>query len=97
MKNSTNLELMTDVFRLFGADIIQRELSFFQIEGVINQTACAQLTTTRHQIIKKLASHANDLLDCLSIPKHALYAPIAADYIQFNAHPNQGEVLGAKM
>jgi hypothetical protein len=36
MKNSTNLELMTDVFRLFGADIIQRELSFFQIEGVIN-------------------------------------------------------------
>jgi len=33
----------------------------------------------------------------MSIPKHALYAPIAGDYVKYNASENLGEVLGAKM
>jgi hypothetical protein len=36
-------------------------------------------------------------MDCMSIPKHALYAPIAQDYVKYNAHPNHGEIIGAKM
>jgi hypothetical protein len=36
-------------------------------------------------------------MDCMSIPKHALYAPIAGDYIKYNATPNFGEIIGAKL
>ena len=55
------------------------------------------MTPIRHQIIKEVAANALDLLDCMSIPKHALYTPIAADYVKFNSKENLGEVLGAKM
>jgi len=67
------------------------------IQGVISSEAATKLTPSRHQLIKEVAASATDLLDCMSIPKHALYAPIAADYVKFNASENLGEVLGAKM
>jgi len=40
---------------------------------------------------------SNDLLDCMSIPKESLYAPIAGDYVKYNATPNFGEIIGAKL
>ena len=77
---------MIKVFRLFGADCINRELSFYMIQGVVNMKAATALTPTRHQLIKDIATNALDLLDCMSIPKHALYAPIAKDYVKFNSN-----------
>jgi len=64
---------------------------------VIGKQALAGFPHTRHSLIKELALRSSDLLDCLSIPKHALNVPIAADYIKYNASPNYGEVIGAKM
>jgi hypothetical protein len=77
LKNADNKSLLTKVFRLFAADIINRDLSFFQIQGIISKSAVTNLTITRHALIKEIALRANDLLDCMNIPKHALYAPIA--------------------
>ena len=88
---------MTRVFKLFGAECINRELSFYMIQGVVNKEAATALTPTRHQLIKDVASNALELLDCMNIPKHALYAPIAADYVKYNSKENLGEVFGAKM
>jgi hypothetical protein len=53
------------------------------------------LTPTRNQLITEIAARAEDILDCLSIAKDALYAPIAGDYIRYNATPNNGEIIGA--
>jgi hypothetical protein len=88
---------MSKVFRLFGAEIINRELTFFLVQGVISNNALNGLTPIRHALIKDIANKASDLLDCMNIPKHALYAPIAANYLKYNESPNQGEVIGAKM
>jgi len=88
---------LTKVFRLFGAEIINRDLAFFQIQGIISAKAVVNLTKTRHALIKDIAQRAGDLMDCMSIPKHALYAPIAQDYVKYNASPNHGEIIGAKM
>jgi len=48
IKNATNKSLMIRVFRLFGAECINRDLSFYMIEGVVNKEAAANLTITRH-------------------------------------------------
>jgi len=88
---------MEKCFRLFGADCIQRDLGFYLVQGVINRQAAEALTVTRHELIKDIAERADDLLDSMNIAKHALYAPIAADYVKFNASPNFGEVRGARM
>lgn len=87
---------MEKVFRLFGAEMIARDLGFYMINGVVSKAAAEQLTVTRHQLIKDVAARATDLMDCLSIPKHALYAPIAGDYVKYNSEPNFGEIHGAK-
>ena len=97
IKNQENKDLMSKVFRLYGAEIVQRELTFFIIQGVIGKKAVNNLTPTRHALIKDIAARATDLLDCMNIPKHALYAPIAANYLKYNESANQGEVIGAKM
>ena len=76
---------MTQVFRLFATECIFRDLSFYMIQGIVSREAASKLKETRHQLIKELAASAVDLLDCMSIPKHALYAPIAADYVKFNS------------
>jgi len=47
--------------------------------------------------VKEIAPISNDLLDCMSIPKQSLYAPIAGDYVKYNATPNFGEIIGAKL
>jgi len=92
-----NKKVMEKVFKLFGAEVIQRDLHFYILQGVVNHKASASLTPSRHLLIKEIANQVNDLMDCLNIPKHALYAPIAADYVKFNSQPNFGEVVGAKM
>jgi len=51
----------------------------------------------RHSLIRVLAENSENLLDCLNIPKHALYAPIANDYVTYNASSNFGEVINARM
>ena len=97
LNNQQNKEIMEKVFMLFAAEIIQRDLSFYMLNGVISTSAATALTPRRHKLIKDIALKTNDLLDCLNIPKHALYAPIAQDYVKYNASPNYGEIIGAKM
>jgi len=88
---------MAKVFVLFAAEVINRDLSFFLVNGVVSNKAAQNLGIQRNKLIKDIASEVDGILDCLNIPKHALYAPIAADYVLYNASPNYGEVVGAKM
>lgn len=97
LKNQANKDVMTKVFRLFGAEIINRDLAFYLLIGVVSKEAQKNLFETRMTLIKELAERANDLLDCMSIPKDSLYAPIAGNYIKYNAYPNYGEIIGAKL
>lgn len=97
VSNQTNKEVLAKVFRLFGAEIINRDLASYILAGVVSKEAQKNLTETRMTLIKEIALCANDILDCMSIPKHALYAPIAGNYIRYNAYPNFGEVIGAKL
>lgn len=97
IKNADSHQIMTKVFRLFGADCVNRDLSFYVVQGVLSQAAIDGIIPTRHALIKDIALRVNDLMDCMSIPKHALHAPIAANYMKYNESPNNGEVIHAKM
>ena len=77
LKNSENKVIMEKIFKLFGADIVQRDLGFYLMHGVISIKATQTLTSTIHQLIKDVAARASDLTECMNIPTHALYAPIA--------------------
>lgn len=97
IQNNKNKEILTTVFRLYGLDMIERDLATYVLYGVISNNAAQKVQSTKLALIKQLAPSVNDLLDCLSIPKHALYAPIAGNYVKYNASPNYGEIVGAKL
>lgn len=88
---------MAQVFQLFALDIIERDLTHYIIGGVLNKEAAASISATKIKLVKIIALLTDDLLDIMSIPKHALYAPIAGDYVKYNASPNFGEIVGAKL
>jgi len=48
MKNAENRDVMKNIFLLFGADCIQRDLGFFMMQGVVSKAAAAALTPRRH-------------------------------------------------
>jgi acyl-CoA oxidase len=92
-----NKEVMTRVFTLFGCELVFRDTGFYMIQGIISAQAAIHLDKERIMLIKSVALDVDDLLDCMNIAKHALYAPIAQDYVKYNSVPNFGEVIGAKM
>lgn len=89
--------MLTKVLKLYAMDILERDLKHYILAGVLSQKAAKNVTKTKLTLVKDLAKYTKDLLDCLNVPKHALHAPIAADYVKYNAQPNFGEVIGAKM
>lgn len=97
LQNAKNKELMSQVFQLFALDVMERDLTHYLIAGVISKEAAASISTLKTKLVKIIAEKCDDLLDCMSIPKHALYAPIAGDYVKYNASPNFGEIIGAKL
>jgi hypothetical protein len=48
-------------------------------------------------LVKEVANVCDDVLDCLNVPVHAIYAPVANDYVKYNETDNKGEVIGARM
>ena len=86
---------MTLIFKVYGIECIRRDISWYLTQGVISKDALTSMSSTRSQLIKDIALRVNDILDCLSIAKHALNAPIASDYVNYNASPNFGEIIGA--
>ena len=88
---------MEVVFRVYAIDSVKRELGFYLVQKAVNRVAAAALIETQNALIKKMASQINVLMKCLNAPVHALYTPIAADYVEYYSHPNKGEVIGAKL
>jgi hypothetical protein len=49
------------------------------------------------QLIKKAAKNAEKVFMSFSIPYHAIKAPIANDYVEYNSYANEGELINAKL
>ena len=96
-KNAENKKVFTEVIRLFAVDVIRRDLGFYMIEKAINAQAAENSTATLHSLNNFVASNVDALLVGLNVPAHALYAPIAGDWVKYYASPNYGEIHGAKL
>jgi len=56
LKSEANKKIMEKVFLLFAAEVINRDLSFYMLDGVVSKEAASQLTTERHKLIKDVAA-----------------------------------------
>jgi hypothetical protein len=69
------------LFRVFGIDAILRDSGFYLTEEVVSAQAMKNASATLQILVKKIASVTNDIIENMNVPTHALYTPIAADYV----------------
>ena len=70
-------KLMETVFRVFGADVVKRDLAFYVKSGAVKPQAGANLLIAQNSLIKDMAVKIEDLLKLLNVPGDVLYAPLA--------------------
>jgi len=98
ISNSTSLrDVLTRVTRLYALYRIQQDISWFVSDGIISSAQVKLVHQMFSDSIKELEEDVPALVDALGIPKEVLYAPIAADWVEFNAYDNQGELTHAKL
>ena len=91
VKNDANKILMERVFRIFAIDTVKKELGFYLINGAVSQVAAKSLVETQKVLIRETSKNINQLLEVLNVPEDCLYAPCAADYVDYYSRPNYGE------
>ena len=94
LKSAKNKAVLTTMLRLYGLEIVQRELGYLMMHSAVSALAAKNMTATYNSLVKELAADAPQVIDGLNVPTHALHTPIAGDYIAFNAKKNLGEVKG---
>ena len=62
MKSAENVKVMTLVFRLFGIDIIRRDLGFYMVEKAIGRQAADNTTETLHRVVNNIAENIDELV-----------------------------------
>ena len=97
VKDSKTRRTFQTIFRIYGLDILKRDQGYYMGQGVMSVKQGKALPNVLNYWIKQLAPSTTDVIESLNVPTHALHTPIAADYIKYNATPNYGEVVNAKL
>ena len=89
-----NNPLLNKVYDLYGSILIQKHLSWYLKEGILNASSVKKLEAKIAKGCKELGERLEELLDGFGIPAHLIYAPIAKDWQTFNdkEDDNVGEV-----
>jgi hypothetical protein len=94
VKNPKNREVLVTMLRLYGLDIVKRELGYLMYHEVVGQKAAENINETFNKLVKSLAQDAPTVIEGLNVPTFALHTPIAGDYVAYNDEKNLGEVKG---
>jgi acyl-CoA oxidase len=95
LDNQSNLDT---IFRLFGLNIIQRDLTWYIFNGVISTEAAKNVAVEVNNVIKDVHAISDDVIESLGIPEHVkTLSPVANDYIKYNDGENRGELVIAKL
>ena len=97
LKEAKNKDVLSKHFKIFAIEIILENLSFFLFEEAIAVETAKQLREAYNELIRQAATEINNIVENLNVPVHALYTPIAGDYVKYNEKPYYGEVLNAKL
>lgn len=97
IQEQKNKNLLGVHFKIYAFEILLNNLSFFLFEEAIAIEAAKHIRDRYRELIKEAATDIDSIINNLNVPVHALYAPIASDYVKYNEQPYYGEVLNAKM
>lgn len=81
------------LLKLYGLETIQENARFFLEKGLITSEESVTMGELHRKLCKDLGQDALDYVNAFGIPDEVIAAPIARDWVQFNADDNMGEFL----
>ena len=85
--------MVAQIRALFAIDAIEKDLGWFCSHEVMTPKTGRRLEEFSRQLCRDIAPHALELCESFGIPDHMLPAPIANDWVGYNAFDNKGELL----
>ena len=89
--------IMKLYYLVFAWEIIMKDMPLFLLEGWMCPDIAKKMRLRYNDLIKDAAQYMEGIVKSLNVPTHAIYAPIAHDYVLYNEKPYYGEVVKAKM
>ena len=87
----SNRLLLQKLFALNNLMLIQRDLAWYVINGIISHTNAENIEGLISNLVEEIVPFSVDIVRHLGIPDYLIKAPIAADYIKYNESSNKGE------
>ena len=96
-KSDASLQpVLTMLYKLYVLDIVERDLAWYMLNGVISQDVAQQVSSTSAALCQEVAPHSLSLIKAFDISEAMISAPIARDWVTYNEVDNQGEVESIK-
>eukprot|EP00096_Caligus_rogercresseyi_P010451 TRINITY_DN3813_c0_g1_i1.p1 TRINITY_DN3813_c0_g1~~TRINITY_DN3813_c0_g1_i1.p1 ORF type:complete len:643 (-),score=152.02 TRINITY_DN3813_c0_g1_i1:194-2122(-) len=84
--------VLSKVFRLYLTGIIERNLTWYLISGLITPEQAEDIKHESQMLCNDLGRDSLDLCESFAITDAMLSAPIALDWVHYNSYDNQGEL-----
>jgi uncharacterized protein (DUF697 family) len=82
---------------IFATGIIVQDLAWFITSGLVTAAQGTIVIENHKKLIKATVPHIKGLVQAFDIKEHMIYAPIGKDWVAYNVHDNQGELLQARL
>ena len=86
--------ILSKLLHLYQISVIQKDLGYFTTSGQISPKAGSGVSQMAAELCRDVSPQVLSLCDAFGISDKMLNAPIAEDWVKFNAADNQGEIVG---
>nr|KAJ3410680.1 hypothetical protein HK105_002841 [Polyrhizophydium stewartii] len=86
-------DVLGRVAHLFAHTLVSQDLVWYLSNGVIAPATGKQVAAHQRQLVKELVPYTADLVTSLGVKPWMVFAPIAADWAEYNRTDNKGELV----
>ncbi|QDZ23997.1 acyl-coenzyme A oxidase [Chloropicon primus] len=86
-------DVVSELASLYALQCVEANLAWYMCEGILDSRAAEQIKRDTDRCIMNLVPHVPALLNAFEIPESLIKTPIAENWVEFNEHENNGEVL----
>ena len=85
--------ILSQIFSLYLSTVVEKNLSWFVIQGLLPASEISAVRDHSAQLCADLGSQSLAICESFGITDTMLSAPIALDWVGYNAYDNQGELM----
>jgi len=84
--------MLHTILALYAWHRVEQSLAWYFVEGILSREQGAQVSEFGRTLCKEIAPDILNVVNAFGFPAHALQAPIATEWEQYNTYDNRGEI-----